>query len=132
MDWNKGNPKIKRKSNLTETSQKLRKEMTIPEKILWYRFLRRLPIHFYRQKVFGKYIVDFYCHEAKIIIELDGNQHLLPEAKAYDELRDREFLNEGILVLRYKNREIIENFDEVCEDIRNHLYEAVSGVVIEE
>ena len=60
---------------LTALSQNLRKEMTREEKHLWYDFLQRLPITINRQKVIGKYIADFYCAKAKLVIELDGRQH---------------------------------------------------------
>ena len=49
--------------------------MTKEERHLWYDFLRTLPVNFYRQKVLGSYIVDFYCASAKLVIELDGSQH---------------------------------------------------------
>ncbi len=60
---------------LTPKAQKLRKEMTKQEKHLWYDFLRDFKFQFNRQKVIGKFIVDFYCHSAKLVIEIDGGQH---------------------------------------------------------
>ena len=62
-------------SRLRPYAQKLRREMTKEERHLWYDFLRTLPVNFYRQKVLGSYIVDFYCASAKLVIELDGSQH---------------------------------------------------------
>ena len=56
-------------------AQELRRNMTRQEKHLWYDFLRSYPIKFYRQRPIGNYIVDFYCSEAHLVIELDGNQH---------------------------------------------------------
>ena len=53
----------------------LRKNMTKEERHLWYDFLRTYPVKFSRQKVLGKYIVDFYCASAKLVIEIDGSQH---------------------------------------------------------
>lgn len=58
--------------------------MTRQEKHLWYDFLRSYPIKFYRQRPIGNYIVDFYCSEAHLVIELDGNQHYDPDAEKYD------------------------------------------------
>ena len=107
--------------SLTIFSQKLRSNMTKEEKHLWYDFLKKLPQTLNRQKVIGNYILDFYCAEAKVAIELDGAQHYEQEAKKKDALRD-EFLNQqGITVLRYTNIEVNNNFDGVCWDILKHL-----------
>ena len=57
---------------LVQNAKALRKNMTKEEKHLWYDFLRTYPIRFLRQKILGKYIADFYCAEAKLVIELDG------------------------------------------------------------
>ncbi|MBQ2420217.1 MAG: DUF559 domain-containing protein, partial [Clostridia bacterium] len=61
--------------NLTDNAKMLRKNMTKEERRLLYDFLRSYPVRFLRQKVIDNYIVDFYCHEARLIIELDGSQH---------------------------------------------------------
>lgn len=106
---------------LTPFSQRLRCEMTKEEKHLWYDFLKKLPITFQRQKVIGNYIVDFYCAEAKLVIELDGSQHGMPDAREKDRVRD-EYLNAlGLTVLRYTNLQIQRNFKAVCNDIYNRL-----------
>ena len=106
---------------LTPFSQRLRREMTKEEKHLWYDFLKKLPITFQRQKVIGNYIVDFYCAEAKLVIELDGSQHGMPEAREKDRVRD-EYLNAlGLTVLRYTNLQIQRNFKDVCNGIYNRL-----------
>ena len=106
---------------LTKFSQELRSNMTKEEKHLWYDFLKKLPQTVNRQKVVGNYILDFYCAESKVAIELDGSQHYEKEAKENDRKRDM-FLNEqGIKVLRYTNMDIKSNFDGVCCDILKHL-----------
>ena len=64
---------------LTHISKVLRNNMTKEEKHLWYDFLKRLPVTFNRQKVIGKYVVDFCCASKKIIVELDGSQHYSDE-----------------------------------------------------
>lgn len=95
--------------------------MTPEEKHLWYDFLKHLPLTINRQKVIGQYVVDFYCANAKIVIELDGSQHYTESAIKKDEKRDK-FLNEfGITVLRYSNYDINTNFKGVCNDILNHI-----------
>ena len=65
----------KHNKQLIPFAKQLRKEMTKEERHLWYDFLRTYPVRFSRQKVLGKYIADFYCAEAKLVIELDGSQH---------------------------------------------------------
>ena len=102
---------------LTPISKTLRKNMTEEEKHLWYDFLKKLPQTIHRQKVIGHYVVDFYCADAKLVIELDGSQHKTKQGIQDDFLRD-EFLNRlGITVVRYSNLDIHENFEGVCSDI---------------
>ena len=95
----------------------LRKNMTPWERKLWYEFLRNYPIRFQRQKAIGNYIVDFYCHQAKLVLELDGSQHCEPKTVEYD--RDRTaFLEEkGLFVLRLSNLDVMKQFRSVCEMI---------------
>ena len=102
---------------LTKKAQTLRKNMTKEERLLWYEFLKKLPITFNRQKVIGNYIVDFYCAFAKIVIEIDGSQHFSKENIALDKERDKYLNSLGLRVLRYNNLEIKRNFRGVCEDI---------------
>ena len=79
--------KIPYNTGLKENAQNLRKNMTPEEKHLWYDFLKHLPITVNRQKVIENYIVDFYIHEARIVIEVDGRQHKAEEARKRDEKR---------------------------------------------
>ena len=107
--------------NLTPNAKSLRRGMTKEEKHLWYDFLKKLPMTVNRQKVIGNYIVDFYIHSAKLVIEIDGAQHNESEHKKKDEIRD-SFLSElGITVLRYRNETIRNYFSVVCEDVLKHL-----------
>ena len=69
---------------LIPRAKQLRKDMTKEERRLWYDYLRAYPVKFSRQKVMGNYIVDFYCAEAKLVIELDGSQHYEPDAAKKD------------------------------------------------
>ena len=91
--------------------------MTKEEKHLWYDFLRTYPVKFSRQKVLGKYIVDFYCAEAKLVIELDGSGHYEQNAMEYDAQRTVYLEKYGLKVERIDNREINDNFENVCEYI---------------
>ena len=106
---------------LTGNAKALRKNMTKEERHLWYDFLKTLPITVNRQKVIGKYIVDFYIATSKIVIELDGSHHYEDSGIENDAKRD-EFLNSsGVKVLRYSNLDINQRFDSVCQDVLNHI-----------
>ena len=91
--------------------------MTKEERHLWYDYLRNHPAKFRRQAVFGKYIADFYCAKAKLVIELDGSQHY--EEKGLEADRERtEFLKSyGIRVLRIPNNAVTKNLRGVCDYI---------------
>ena len=108
---------------LTANAQTLRKNMTKEERHLWYDFLKTLPVTINRQKVIGKYIVDFYCAAARLVIELDGSQHYEETGIIADTARDRYLQSLGLTILRYSNREVNQQFPRVCEDILNHLSE---------
>lgn len=110
---------MERKHNpsLTANARALRKNMTKEERHLWYDFLRDYPVRFLRQKVIDNYIVDFYCHEARLIIELDGSQHYEQDAIEKDERRTKDLKDRGLTVLRIPNNAITENFSGVCEHI---------------
>ena len=104
-------------SHNIENAKKLRKSMTPWERKLWYLFLKDYPIRFQRQKCIGNYIVDFYCHEAKLIIELDGSQHFENQNREKDQIRTVELESRGLEVIRIPNNEINRNFRGVCDYI---------------
>ncbi|MCM1305927.1 MAG: endonuclease domain-containing protein [Bacteroides sp.] len=104
--------------------------MTAEERKLWYEFLKSLPNNFYRQKIIERYIVDFCCPSAKIVIELDGGQHYDDKGIAHDKERDDFLRSKGYKVLRYSNRDINQNFKGVCEAILlelSHVMPSPSG-----
>ena len=104
---------------LLQRAQEMRKNMTPEESHLWYDFLSKYQRRFYRQRVIGNYIADFYCPSAKLIVEIDGSQHYEADARKYDSKRT-EYLNSvGLEVKRYTNRQIHENFKGVCTEIAN-------------
>ena len=111
----------KHNSNLTKNAKTLRKEMTKEERHLWYDFLRSYPIRFLRQKVIDNYIVDFYCHEARLIIELDGSQHYTDTGMAKDRIRTEKIAHRDLTVIRIPNNEINRNFKGVCEYIHTFI-----------
>ena len=106
---------------LVKRSRELRKNMTPEERHLWYDFLKYLPLTVHRQKIINHYIVDFYIHSAKIVIELDGIQHDSRENTSYDKIRDSELNSLGITVLRYPNSLVRDDFSYVCQNILDHL-----------
>ncbi len=118
---------------LTPYSRNLRKNMTKEERHLWYDFLKELPITFKRQKVFGNYIVDFYCAGAKAVIELDGSQHYFDRGIHDDAIRDEYLHSIGLTVLRYSNDDVNNSFESVCQDIYNFLMkcEATNRLLLE-
>ena len=99
---------------LTQRARELRKNMTREEKQLWYQFLRTHPLRFLRQKVIDNYIVDFYCHEARLVIELDGSQHYEKDGLLRDQIRTECIEQRGLTVLRIPNNAVWENFEGVC------------------
>ena len=95
--------------------------MTKEERHLWYDFLRSYPIRFLRQKVIDNYIVDFYCHEARLIIELDGSQHYTAPGIIKDKIRTEKIENRNLTVMRIPNNEVSQNFKGVCEYIHTYI-----------
>ena len=104
----------KHNKELTPLAKQLRREMTKEERHLWYDFLRTYPIRFSRQKVLGRYIVDFYSAKAKLVIELDGSQHYGVEQAEKDAERTAFLNGYGLQVIRIPNHEVSENFEGVC------------------
>ena len=115
----------KHNRQLVPFARQLRKEMTKEERHLWYDFLRTYSIRVTRQKVLGKYIADFYCAQAKLVIELDGAQHYENENIQSDAERTAFLSGYGLTVIRIPNNEIRENFRGVCEYIDAEIKRAV-------
>ena len=108
---------MERNKKLTDFAKNLRNNLTKEEGKLWYLFLRRYQPRFHRQYVIGNYIVDFYCHRAKLVVELDGSQHCTPEEVIYDQKRTEYLQSQGLLVLRISNLDVLREFDGVCTTI---------------
>ena len=107
------NPKLK------QYSGQLRKQMTDAERLLWSQIRRKQlkGLQFYRQKIVGNYIVDFYCAEAKLVLELDGGQHYSKNGKEQDSVRDSYMREIGLRILRFSDREVFENLEGVMMKI---------------
>ena len=93
--------------------------MTESERVLWSRLRGKqlLGVQFYRQKPIGKYIVDFYAPKVKLVIEVDGSQHLEDNQVAKDKVRDKYLAAHGLKVLRFNSREVSLETDRVVEAI---------------
>ena len=98
-------------------ARRLRREMTPHERKLWYLFLRKYPVKIYKQRIIGRFIADFYCASAGLVIELDGSQHYEPRGLAYDAKRSKFLRSLGLEILRFSNRDIDMDFNGVCEQI---------------
>jgi len=108
---------IKYNKQLISLAKQLRKDMTKEERRLWYDFLSGYFVRFTRQKVLGKYIADFYCAQAKLVIELDGSQHYEDIGIQKDAERTAFLQGYGLTVIRIPNNEVNKNFSGVCEYI---------------
>ena len=107
--------------NLISNAKYLRKNMTPQEKHLWYDFLSKYSVRFQRQKVAGNFIVDFYCHKVKLVIESDGSQHY-SDIGIVNDTKRTEILNKyGLTVLRFSNLDIDKQFEAVCTTIDNYV-----------
>ena len=95
----------------------LRKNMTPWERKLWYDFLRQYPMRFQRQKAIGSYIVDFYCAQARLVVELDGGGHYTAQQAEADAIRTKALEAMNLTVLRICNLDIDRNFSGLCEYI---------------
>ena len=101
-----------------QIAERLRRGMTVTEKIIWDRVCKnQLGVRIRRQHPVCKFIADFYCHEVKLIIEIDGGIHLRPENKEYDISRDTILKEFQIEILRFTNDEVINEPDLVIEKI---------------
>ena len=104
------------KKNIT-LAQNLRKKATPQENHLWYDFLSQYEVRFQRQKAIGDFIADFYCHKAKLIIEIDGSGHYTEEGRKKDTFRTEILEGYDLKVIRFTNRQISSDFPAVCEYI---------------
>jgi very-short-patch-repair endonuclease len=100
-----------------QRAKEMRREMTLAERTLWNRLRagRLAGIHFRRQQIIEPYIVDFYCHEAALVVEVDGEIHF--GQQEYDRLRDQDLEQLGFKVLRFNNHEIVDNLEGVLTKI---------------
>lgn len=119
---------LKYNGNNVILAKNLRKKLTPQEKRIWYDFLSVYEVRFQRQKPIGNFIADFYCHRAKLVIEIDGSQHSTEVGVIKDKYRT-EFLNDlGLTVVRFTNNQIDNEFFEVCSFIDKTVKDLISFI----
>ena len=109
--------KIPKDNKKLATARRLRRDMTPHERKLWYLFLQKYPTKIYKQRIIDRFIVDFYCASAKLVIEIDGSQHFEEDGLNSDAKRTEILEQYGLHVVRYTNREIDREFSAVCQQI---------------
>jgi very-short-patch-repair endonuclease len=105
------NPRVLR--YVVEIARRLRRSQTSAEEILWacLRNRRLIGAKFHRQHPLGRYIADFYCHEARLVVELQGGIHSHEDQREYDAIREEVIEQLGIKVLSFANEEVTQNLE---------------------
>ncbi len=115
--------RYKNRSSFTQRRKTLRNHSTKSEIILWKKIKnKQLGVKFRRQYNIGYWIVDFYCHELKLIIELDGSIHYEEEVSERDKTRQQILENKGYIVIRYSNHKILDDIDSVLSNIKQAIH----------
>ncbi len=106
-----------------ELAKKLRDNLTVAELFLWEQLsrLKHLNVRFKRQHPLLYFIADFYCHKAKLVIEIDGGYHDIPEQYIYDRNRDVELENLGLKVIRFSNEEVLFHIEKTMQIIEQNI-----------
>ena len=119
---------LKYNADLKGTSRLLRKHLTDSEEALWSRLRRKqlLGVQFYRQKPIVDYIVDFFAPRARLVVEVDGSQHLATHHTQRDKSRDTHLASLGLKVVRFNSREVLQDMDAVVEAIYRTLAEQMN------
>ena len=113
--------------DLKVIARELRKQMTKQERHLWYDFLKSYQYQFYRQRIIDRFIADFYCPAAKLVIELDGGQHYDDIMMVEDKQRTSIIKQYGVDVIRIPNKAVDSNFYNVCTYLDNIIKERIEG-----
>ena len=100
--------------------------MTPQEKHLWYDFLRNYPIKIYKQRIIDNFIADFYCYQARLVIEIDGLQHYTTKGISHDEARTEAMKKYGLKVIRFSNEDVDKRFYTVCCEIDMIIQERIN------
>jgi very-short-patch-repair endonuclease len=116
------------RKDLKEKARALRKQMTLSEVLLWNRLknFQMMGYDFDRQKPLDKYIVDFYCKDLQLVIEIDGNYHNQSDASEYDFLRQKKLESFGLYFLRFSEKIVQKDMTSVLDQIANWISENAS------
>ena len=113
---------------LRDYARELRGNSTDAERLLWYRIrAKQLNVRFRRQHIVEPFVIDFYCVELKLGVELDGGQHNDAENRVDDDTRTQRLQQSGVTVLRYWNNEVLANIDSVLMHLRSEIERLHSG-----
>lgn len=107
--------------NLVSRAKELRKNLTLAEKKIWYKYLINYQYRVYRQRPIDNFVVDFYCPKLKLVIEVDGDSHFTEDGTLYDAQRTLILEGYGLSVIRFTNDEVINCFEGVCAKIEDLL-----------
>ena len=99
--------------NLVSRAKELRKNLTLAEKKIWYKYLINYQYRVYRQRPIDNFVVDFYCPKLKLVIEIDGDSHYRENAQEYDSQRTEILQGYGLKVIRFTNEEVLHNLEGV-------------------
>jgi|WetSurMetagenome_2_1015567.scaffolds.fasta_scaffold724523_1 imidazole glycerol-phosphate synthase subunit HisF len=110
-------------ADIMKLASQMRKDQTPAEKILWEKLRKRQleGLKFRRQHPVNCFIADFYCHEAKLIIEVDGNVHDDPRQNERDIEREGIIKSLGLRIIRFTNKEIFNNVEDVIKKIKDNV-----------
>ena len=116
--------------NLKKYAVEMRKNQTDEEKKVWYQILKGRTPKFHRQRIIGNYIVDFYCPQLRLAIEIDGYQHFYEENIEYDNKRTEYIESQDIYILRFENTEVNKDIEYVRFIIDNACDARIKGIHI--
>ena len=116
--------------SLKKYAVEMRKNQTDEEKKVWYQILKGRTPKFHRQRIIGNYIVDFYCPQLRLAIEIDGYQHFYEENTEYDNKRTEYIESQDIYILRFENTEVNKDIEYVRFIIDNACDARIKGIPI--
>ena len=120
-EWNDSDFHLPYNRQLVEKAKELRKNMTPAEKKLWYGYLRTFKFRILRQRPIDNFIVDFFCAQLRLVIEVDGESHFTNDGEDYDWERTQILEGYGLKVLRFTNDEVLKNWEGVCRRIEESI-----------
>jgi very-short-patch-repair endonuclease len=121
MNWSNTDFHLPYNRQLVEKAKELRKNMTPAERKLWSGYLRTFKFRILRQRPINNFIVDFFCAQLKLVIEVDGESHFTDEGRDYDWERTQILEGYGLKVLRFTNDEVLQDWEGVCRRIEEEI-----------